>query len=296
MVRFFKKRDQRLPEVTAERRDEIAVFQRHAGIRAKDLELLNLAFCHRSFANERGAATANNEKLEFLGDSVLGLVVAAYLYETLPDRAEGDLAKIKSFVVSEQSLAEVARKLKVDNFILIGKGEEYSGGRTKKAILADALEAIIGAIFLDGGFREARRFVLTHLVPQIDAVLEDRHEKDYKTLLQELSQKIYRCYPKYQLVKRTGPDHDRVFWVAVDVNGTTYGPSNGSNKKEAEQAVAGVAYEAIAQLPGGQTEPKNAPSKFPSARKGARSGSKRSSSSGSSGRPARSRRRSRSSQ
>jgi len=228
--------------VSAERREEIAVFQRHAGIHSKDIELLNLAFCHRSYANERGGTVANNEKLEFLGDSVLGLVVAEYLYQTLPDRAEGELAKIKSFVVSEQSLAEVARAMKVDNFILIGKGEEYSGGRSKKALLADALEAIIGAVFLDSGFKEARRFVLDHLVPQINLVLENRHEKDYKTLLQELSQKSFRCYPKYSLTKKSGPDHDRVFWVQVDVNGTVYGPEKGGNKKEAEQAVAGVAY------------------------------------------------------
>lgn len=249
MVRFFKKRYERPPEVTAERREEIAVFQRHAGIRSTDVQILNLAFCHRSYANEQGGEIANNEKLEFLGDSVLGLVVAEYLYQTLPDRAEGEMAKIKSFVVSEQSLAEIARNLKVDNFILIGKGEEYSGGRGKKALLADALEAIIGAVFLDGGFREARKFVLDQLVPQINRVLENRHAKDYKTLLQEFSQKAFRCYPKYTLAKKTGPDHDRVFWVQVDVNGTVFGPEKGGNKKEAEQAVAGVAYRALAESP-----------------------------------------------
>lgn len=221
------------------------LFQRHAGIRFKSLDLLNLAFCHRSYANEKGEGVANNERLEFLGDSVLGLAVAEYLYQELPDRPEGDLAKIKSFVVSEASLSEIARGLRIDNFILIGKGEEYSGGRAKKAILADAFEAIIGAFFLDSGFREARRFVLAFLVPEIKKVLENRHDKDYKTLLQEHAQKTFRSYPKYVLSKKTGPDHDRVFWMQVEVGGRSFGPGKGSNKKQAEQAAAAIAYEEL---------------------------------------------------
>ena len=234
------------PEIDGERKDELALFQRQAGIRFKNLELLNLAFCHRSYANERGGGMGNNERLEFLGDSVLGLAVAEYLYEQLPDRPEGDLAKIKSFVVSEASLSQIARDLRVDNFILIGKGEEYSGGRAKRAILADAFEAIIGAFFLDSGFRETRRFVLSFLVPEIHKVLENKHEKDYKTLLQEHAQKVFRSYPRYVLSKKTGPDHDRVFWMQVEIGGKSYGPGKGSNKKQAEQAAAAIAYNALA--------------------------------------------------
>ena len=225
------------------RRDELLVFQRQAGIKFKDLYLLNLAFCHRSFAHEQGEGVGNNERLEFFGDSVLGVIVAEYLYESLPDRAEGDLAKIKSFVVSEASLSEIARSLRVDNFILIGRGEEFSGGRSKKAILADALEAVIGAYFLDSGLRETRRFVLRFLVPEISKVLEDRHAKDYKTLLQEFAQKKFKSYPKYAVSKRTGPDHDRIFWMEVEVSGKRFGPGKGTNKKEAEQAAARLAYE-----------------------------------------------------
>jgi ribonuclease-3 len=244
-VRLFKKPDSSpAKHVDHERREELLLFQRHAGLRFKNIDLLNLAFCHRSFANERGGG-ANNERLEFLGDSVLGLAVAEYLYKELPDRVEGDLAKIKSFVVSENSLAGVARRLRVDNFILIGKGEEFSGGRSKKAILADAMEAIIGAYFLDSGFREARRFVMDHIAGEINKVLENRHRKDYKTLLQEFAQKRYHTYPKYALAKRTGPDHDRIFWMEVEVGGETYGPGKGSNKKEAEQAAARIAYERL---------------------------------------------------
>jgi ribonuclease-3 len=245
-VRLFKRTEShRAPEIDGSRRDELSLFQRQAGIKFRDVELLNLAFCHRSYANEQDARVGNNERLEFFGDSVLGMVVAEYLYETLTDRPEGDLAKIKSFVVSEASLSAIARELRVDNFVLIGKGEEYSGGRSKRAILADALEAIIGAYFLDSGLREARRFVLRLLVPEITKVLEDRHEKDYKTLLQELAQKRFKSYPKYILSKKTGPDHDRVFWMDVEVGGQSYGPGKGSNKKQAEQAAAAVAYEKL---------------------------------------------------
>ncbi len=245
-MRFFKRPDAHLaPVVGAARRDELLVFQRQAGIKFKDLDLLNLAFCHRSFAHEQGGGVGNNERLEFFGDSVLGVIVAEYLYESLPDRAEGELAKIKSFVVSEASLAGIARELRVDNFILIGRGEEFSGGRSKKAILADATEAVIGAFFLDSGLRETRRFVLRFLVPEIAKVLEDRHEKDYKTLLQELAQKKFKNYPKYVVCKRTGPDHERVFWMDVEVAGKSYGPGKGSNKKQAEQAAASLAYESL---------------------------------------------------
>ncbi|WP_455381212.1 ribonuclease III [Salinispira pacifica] len=233
--------------ITSERKKELQLFEKHAGIRFRRLDLLNLAFSHRSYANESPANVGNNERLEFLGDSVLGLVVAEYLFTELPDRPEGDLAKIKSFVVSEDSLAEIARKLKVDNFILIGKGEEYSGGRTKKALLADCLEGIIGAYFLDSGFKDARKFVQRCLIPEINKVLENRHRKDYKTLLQEMVQKRFKTYPRYELVKRTGPDHNKTFWMEVRINDKAYGPGNGKNKKEAEQNAARIAYLALAQ-------------------------------------------------
>ncbi len=235
--------------VTNERKKELHLFEGYTGLRFRKLELLNQAFSHRSYANEVGADVHNNERLEFLGDSVLGLVVAEHLYRELSDRPEGDLARIKSFVVSEDSLAEIARHIRVDNFILIGKGEEHSGGRSKKAILADAMEAIIGAYFLDSGFKAARKFVLKLLVPEIRKVLEDRHRKDYKTLLQELVQKRFKSYPRYTLKSKTGPDHDKTFWMEVDVAGTLYGPGKGKNKKEAEQAAARLAWQKISGEP-----------------------------------------------
>ncbi len=228
-----------------ERKKELQLFEKHSGIRFRELESLNQAFTHRSFAHESGDTAENNERLEFLGDSVLGMVVSEYLYQELTDQAEGELARIKSFVVSEASLSEIAKRLRVDNFILIGKGEEYSGGRTKKAILADALEAIIGAYYLDSGFMPARRFVRQLLIPEVNKVREDRHAKDYKTLLQEYVQRRLKTYPHYRVVQKTGPDHDRTFWIEVHIGDRSYGAGKGKNKKEAEQDAARLAYEGL---------------------------------------------------
>jgi ribonuclease III len=242
---FGKSRRASERAVGAERRRELLLFQRHAAIRFRELERLEQAFTHRSWANESGSSLGNNERLEFLGDSVLGLVVAEYLHEELPDQPEGELARIKSFVVSEASLSEISRRLRVDNYILIGRGEEYSGGRSKKAILADALEAIIGAYYLDSGFPAAKRFVEQLLVPEIDKVREDRHEKDYKTLLQEHVQKRMKTYPHYHVVQKTGPDHDRTFLIEVRINNRSFGQGRGKNKKEAEQDAARAAWTTI---------------------------------------------------
>lgn len=245
MPLFQKHAPFRTPAVSGERKKELQLFQHHAGIRFKSLELLNLAFSHRSFANEISADVDNNEKLEFFGDSVLGLVVSEHLLFALWGRSEGDMAKIKSFVVSEDVLAGIAKQLRVDNFILIGKGEEYSGGRSKKTLLADAMEAIIGAYYIDSGFRMAREFVRRMLIPEINKVMEDRHKKDYKTLLQEYVQKRFKSYPRYRLVQRKGPEHNRTFYIEVQVNNSIYGPGIGKNKKEAEQEAAAAAYDAL---------------------------------------------------
>jgi ribonuclease-3 len=245
-VIFLKNADEfRAPDITSERKRELVLFERSTGIRFRRQELLNLAFSHRSFAHESSKDVGNNERLEFLGDSVLGVMVSEYLFSNLPDRPEGDLAKIKSFVVSEDSLAAIAKNLKIDNFVLIGKGEEFSGGRSKKAILADCLEAIIGAYFLDSGFKSCKKFVLKFIIPEITKVLENKHRQDFKTLLQEHVQKIYKTYPKYALVQKTGPDHDKTFWMEVKIRERAYGPGKGKNKKEAEQNAASIAYKEL---------------------------------------------------
>lgn len=230
---------------SGERKQSLLDFQKQAGFRFKDIGLLDLAFHHRSFSNENSKDRTNNERLEFLGDAVLGMVVAANLYECMGDRQEGDLAKTKSVVVSEETLSLIALELKVNDYLVLGKGEEMSGGRLKKAILADAVEAIIGALYLDSGFRVAEQFVNRIMDPQIALVMQNRHHKDYKTLLQEHIQKLHKTVPKYALARKTGPDHDRTFWVTVDILGTVYGPESGKNKKEAEQAVAHLAWKAL---------------------------------------------------
>ncbi len=172
------------------------------------------------------------------------MITAAYLYENC-DKNEGELAKIKSVVVSEQTLAEIALRLHLDTYILLGRGEELSGGRTKKAILADAMEAVIGALYLDSGYKVVQKFVLSFIVDEITRVNENKHHLDYKTLLQEYVQKKYKICPTYQLVRKTGPDHDRTFWVTVNINGAIYGEASGKSKKESEQGAARLAWETI---------------------------------------------------
>jgi ribonuclease-3 len=231
-------------DLSPERKKELAAFAKTAGVRFRRLELLNLSFVHRSMTNE-SERRQNNERLEFLGDSILGAVTATLLYQGLADRPEGDLAKIKSVVVSEDILSGIARELQIDKLLILGRGEELTGGRTKNAILADALEALIGAIYLDSGYKAAQNFVSAYIGVEIERVLDNRHHRDYKSLLQELSQRLYHKYPVYRLLKRSGPEHERFFWTEVFVNDRTFGPGMGKNKKTAEQEAARIAYEAL---------------------------------------------------
>lgn len=235
----------RAPAISSDRERELLAFIEKSKITIKNLALLNLAFTHRSYANETAEDVDNNERLEFLGDSVLGMCVADWLFRNLPAKAEGDFSKIKSVVVSEDSLAMVAKNLEVDKYLLIGKGEEISGGRSKKALLADCMEALFAACYLDSGFESAKTFVMSYLDKQIKSVLEDDYHRDYKTSLQEYMQKRWRKVPTYMLVKKTGPEHEFTFFVTVNVNGQVFGPASGSNKKQAEQMAAKLAYEQL---------------------------------------------------
>ena len=231
-------------ELTPARKKALAAFSKSAGIRFKSQELLNLSFMHRSISNETGHKT-NNERLEFLGDAILGAVAADLLYKTLKQKSEGDLARVKSVVVSEDVISELALELKIDSLLVLGKGEELSGGRTKKAILADAFEALIGALYLDSGYDKAYAFVSRMISAEITRVLENRHYQDYKSLLQEFCQGKYKKYPEYTLVKRSGPEHSRIFYIEVSINGEVFGPAEGTNKKSAEREAAKMAYEAL---------------------------------------------------
>jgi len=232
------------PAIEPGRKKQLAAFQKTAGFRFKSLELLNLSFVHRSVSNETGCRQ-NNERLEFLGDSILGAVCATLLYQKYPEKSEGELAKIKAVAVSEDVLSSVARILQIDTMLLLGKGEELSGGRGKKAILADTLEALIGALYLDCGYRAAFDFIDRCFSPEIDRVTGNDYHRDYKSLLQELCQRHYRTYPQYRMVKRSGPEHERIFWMEVSVDGAVYGPGTGRNKKSAEQEAARMALQAL---------------------------------------------------
>ncbi|MBQ7752144.1 MAG: ribonuclease III [Treponema sp.] len=221
------------------RKNQLVQFCKSVDIKFKNIELLEQAFHHRSLTNEK--KVQNNERLEFLGDSVLGMVTAAFLYTNL-DKAEGDLAKIKSAVVSEKSLAPIALRLGIDKLLEMGKGEEMTGGRTKPAILADCMEAVIGAYYLDSGYKCAEKYVLSFIVPEIEKVLEGGM-KDFKTQLQEKYQKVSKACPVYELVKQSGPDHDQTFEYVVKLGDKIYGPCKGKTKKEAEQAAAKLALQ-----------------------------------------------------
>ena len=224
--------------LSKERKSQLIKFCKSVKISFNNLDLLNQAFCHRSITNEV-KYFKNNERLEFLGDSVLGMVTASYLYNHY-DIVEGDLAKIKSVVVSEKILSEIALEINIQNLLILGKGEEKSGGRTKPAILADCMEAIIGAYYLDSGFKSVEKYVLSFMIPQIEKVF-DSGIKDYKTILQEKFQKISKMCPRYELISKTGPEHAQVFSVVVHLNDMTYGPCSGNSKKQAEQEVAKLA-------------------------------------------------------
>jgi ribonuclease-3 len=217
------------------------------GYRFGDRDLLQQALVHRSFVHEHPHdERKDNETLEFLGDAVLGLAVSHLLLETYPQCNEGELSRMRSAVVNEKELARIARDLEIGPFLCIGKGEEQTGGREKPSLLADTLEALLGAVYLDGGLDAAvavvKRLYARHLDPAA-AVALDRLNKDYKTRLQEMTQGRYRVTPQYSLVAEEGPDHDKRFRFTVILDGREVAEGSGKTKKEAQQAAAKRALE-----------------------------------------------------
>lgn len=209
------------------------------GYRFKNRALLENALQHSSYANEhRGAGMRSNERLEFLGDAVLGVVTADYLYKKHPDLPEGDLTRIRAALVCEQSLYEVAQKLGLGQYLKLGRGEEAGGGRERISILADATEAVFAAVYLDGGIEAASALIHRCLLDaEKEEVVEERR-RDYKTELQELVQRRSNQTLQYELVSASGPDHAKVFTSRVLLNGQPIGKGQGHSKKEAEQAAA----------------------------------------------------------
>ena len=212
------------------------------GYKFQNITLLQNALTHSSYANERWHnSLLSNERLEFLGDSILGMVVAEYLYANFADRPEGELTRMRADMVCETSLARIAGQLDLGKHLLLGHGEERFGGRTRASILADAVESVIAAAFLDGGM-EASKGIITRFV-LCDVPVSKLHNVDYKTSLQELVQQKKNQTLRYQLVGESGPDHDKIFTAQVLLNDQVVGEGSGSSKKRAEQDAARIALE-----------------------------------------------------
>ena len=221
-----------------------SLIEKKIGYSFKDRSLLVLAFIHRSFVNENREIDLHNERLEFLGDSVLGMVMAEYLYRQLPNHPEGELSYLRSRLVEATSCVNYMLKLEIDSYILLGKGERMSGGRGRETILADLFEAIIGAIYLDGGIEAAKNFILKNFSQQIQSILETP-ERNWKALLQDFCQKKFQKTPHYHVVSEEGPDHSKMFKITVVVEHTELGSGIGASKKIAQQAAAADALSRI---------------------------------------------------
>jgi len=236
------------------RRNGSEDLSRKIGIRWKDPELLQMALTHSSYSFEKKDRAVNNQRLEFLGDAVLELVISQYLYGANSSGSEGDLTKLRAAIVCEPSLARVAREIGLGSCLYMGRGEERSGGRERPSILADSFEALLGAIYLDGGLEAARAFALDRLAEVISDVLQGRVERDYKTELQEILQKKSSEPVGYVILKEEGPAHDKFFTAGVAHGGRQLGVGAGHSKKEAEQQAARNALESLGELVQGLSE------------------------------------------
>ncbi len=212
------------------------------GYHFKNPNYLKNALTHSSYANETRCAAGSNERLEFLGDSVLGVVVADYLFKNFPELPEGDLTKKRAALVCEKACCGFSKQLDVGKYLLLSHGEQNSGGRTRSSILADAFESIIAAIYMDGGMEEARKFILRFVLPLLQTA-KPKTFKDYKTALQEIIQQNPEERLEYVLTGESGPDHDKHFSVEVHLNNNVIGKGGGRSKKEAEQQAAREALE-----------------------------------------------------
>ena len=210
----------------------------------KNISLLQNALTHSSYANERWHnSLLSNERLEFLGDSILGMLVAEYLFKNFPDRPEGELTRMRADMVCEKTLAAVANRIGLGQHLMLGHGEEQGGGRSRDSILADAMESVIAASFLDGGMEAALAFIQRFILTEVPVT--KLHNQDYKTKLQELVQQKKNQVLSYHLVGESGPDHDKKFDVDVFLNGKVVGSGSGRSKKRAEQDAARAAIEAL---------------------------------------------------
>jgi ribonuclease-3 len=223
--------------------DRLRACQDSIGYHFRDVEYLRNALTHSSVKTENHPS---NERMEFLGDSVLGHIVADYVYHLLPDYDEGEMTKVKSVVVSTSGLAEIGQKLHVDRYLTVGRGISMRG-TIPQSLMANVFEALVAAVYLDRGFECARLFILDHLGGPIDDCLQDRHQKNYKSILQQIAQRDLNSTPTYKVLREEGPDHRKDFEVVAVVGGYEFEPGWGPTKKEAEQRAARAAVVALTQ-------------------------------------------------
>ena len=225
------------------------IIEERLGYVFQDKRLLMLAFIHRSFVNEnRDLVAEHNERLEFLGDSILGCVVAEFLFRNNPTTPEGELSHLRSRLVQSTACASYVEKLDLGAFLLLGRGEQMSEGRGRESIHADLLEAIIGAIFIDGGLAAARDFLFDNFLEEMSEQLE-APSRNWKAELQDYSQRVYHETPYYEVVSESGPDHSKEFIIGVSIQGESFGAGRGSSKKEAQQFAAQAALQKISLSP-----------------------------------------------
>jgi ribonuclease-3 len=219
-------------------------FEEKVGVQFNDLELLRQAFTHRSYLNEhRGEVSGHNERLEFLGDAVLELISTHFLYEKFPDKPEGELTAYRAALVNAVTCAEVANALNMNDYLLLSRGEAKDTGRARGVLLANALEALIGAMYLDQGYEAARQFIAKHLFPKLDDIIRRRLWQDPKSTLQEKAQDAEGITPSYAVIRESGPDHDKHFTVGVYLRDKLLAQGDGKSKQEAEQESARNALE-----------------------------------------------------
>jgi len=227
-------------------KQDIEGLEKRLGYSMKNNELISEALTHKSFHHENPEkAPLYNERLEFLGDSVLGLVVVEYLYKSYKNYSESTMAKIKSYLVKESVLSDIASEISLGAYLKLGKGEEETGGREKRSLLADALEAVFGAVYIDGGYKNARDVILRLMMDKIDRAVSSEQFFDFKTDLQEESQTKFGILPQYKIVKQEGEEHKKMFTVDVFIGGSKFGSGTGRSKKEAETIAA---KEALAKI------------------------------------------------
>ncbi|SVA54589.1 uncharacterized protein METZ01_LOCUS107443 [marine metagenome] len=230
-------------DLSEARIEQLDSLQDRIKFKFSDIKLLNKALTHRSYANENSETLKHNERLEFLGDSVLDILVSDYLVHEYSEFAEGTLSKIRAAVVNETCLAKLAKSIKLGNYLLLGRGEDLSGGREKASILADTFEALAGAVFCDGRFDAASNIFLPLLIEEIIKTAQSWSFRDFKSDLQEYTQNKLVCIPSYRVVREIGPDHAKKFEVVVMIKNEVEGKGFGRSKKEAEQAAAKMAME-----------------------------------------------------